>query len=237
MSDKTTPNLKTLRSIFYTAIKEDVVPQGNNPFFKFKLKKGPTTKERLTFDEVQRIENLQLNEGDMICHVRDFFIFSFYCAGIRVGDGMQLKWLNIKDGTLTYKMDKTGVDRIVPLISKAKEILERYKKQGSELEHFIFPFLDNDEDLPNKKQLYSRISGRTTKINSYLKKIAERASIDKKLTSHVARHSFAEIARQKGVSLYDISKALGHSSLAITEKYLSGFDENSLRNAMGKIFG
>ena len=64
----------------------------------------------------------------------------------------------------------------------------------------------------------------------------EKAGIDKKLTSHVARHSFAEIARTKGVPLYDISKALGHSSLAITEQYLSSFDENSLKNAMEKIF-
>ncbi|MDB4539451.1 tyrosine-type recombinase/integrase [Saprospiraceae bacterium] len=81
-----------------------------------------------------------------------------------------------------------------------------------------------------------RISSRTTKINELLKNIASKAGIDKRLTSHVARHSFAEIARVKGVPLYDISKALGHSSLAITEQYLSSFDENSLQNAMDMIF-
>ena len=52
----------------------------------------------------------------------------------------------------------------------------------------------------------------------------------------MACQSFAEIARIKGVPLYDISKALGHSSLANTEQYLSSFDENSLKNAMAKIF-
>ena len=66
--------------------------------------------------------------------------------------------------------------------------------------------------------------------------LAQKAEINKKLTYHFARHSFAEIARTKGVPLYDISKTLGHSSLAITEQYLSSFDENSLKNAMDKIF-
>jgi len=75
------------------------------------------------------------------------------------------------------------------------------------------------------------LSGRTPKINEHLKTIARKVEIDKKLTSHVARHSFAEIARVKGVPLYDINKALSHSSLAITEQYLSSFDESSLKNA------
>jgi len=133
-------------------------------------------------------------------------------------------------------MSKTGLERTINLIPQAKQIISEYKKEFSKQENFIFPFLSNTEDLSNKKKLVSRVSGRTTKINEHLKTIAQKSEIDKKLTSHVARHSFAEIARTKGVPLYDISKALGHSSIAITEQYLSSFDENSLKNAMDKIF-
>lgn len=74
-------------------------------------------------------------------------------------------------------------------------------------------------------------------LNSNLKTIAEKAEIEIPLTMHMARHGFSELARKKGVSVYDISKALGHSSLAITEKYLNSFDEDAMESTMNKIFG
>ena len=53
---------------------------------------------------------------------------------------------------------------------------------------------------------------------------------------HIARHSFADIARQKKANVYDISKALGHSSLKITENYLSKFDTASQDATMKQVF-
>lgn len=101
---------------------------------------------------------------------------------------------------------------------------------------FIFPFLSNDKRLDDPDRLYCRLSSLTAMINLRLKKIALLADIDKKLSSHIARHSFADIARKKGMKIYDISKALGHTSLAITEKRLSGFDDDALEGAMERIF-
>ena len=56
------------------------------------------------------------------------------------------------------------------------------------------------------------------------------------LLMHIARHSFANIARQKKANVYDISKALGHSSLKITESYLSKFDTTSQDATMKQVF-
>lgn len=53
---------------------------------------------------------------------------------------------------------------------------------------------------------------------------------------HIARHSFANIARQKKANVYDISKALGHTSLKITETYLSKFDTTSQDETMKQVF-
>ena len=53
---------------------------------------------------------------------------------------------------------------------------------------------------------------------------------------HTARHSFANIARQKNANVYDISKALGHSNLKITETYLAKFDTTSQDATMKKVF-
>ena len=66
--------------------------------------------------------------------------------------------------------------------------------------------------------------------------MAEIAGITKKISMHIARHSFENIARQKKANVYDISKALGHSSLKITEAYLSKFDTTSQDATMKQVF-
>ena len=53
---------------------------------------------------------------------------------------------------------------------------------------------------------------------------------------HIARHSFANIARQKNANVYDISNALGHSDIKITETYLSQFDYQSQDKTMAMVF-
>ena len=69
-----------------------------------------------------------------------------------------------------------------------------------------------------------------------MNKLAEMAGVTKKISMHIARHSFANIARQKKANVYDISKALGHSSLKITETYLSKFDTTSQDATIKQVF-
>ncbi len=228
-------NLKTLRAILYIAIREDRFPQEKNPFFKFKLKKAPVKKERLNEEEIAKISAIDLKPGTNLYHVRNAFLFSFYCAGVRVGDLVLLKWKNVNGG-LNYKMSKTNQHRRLKIVNKAQIILDLYKSEHNQPTDFIFPFLDNSIDCSNHKLLMRKLSSKTTIINSKLKELAKKAGISKKITSHVARHTFADLARKKGMKLYDISKALGHSSLKITEQYLSNFDDDSLDDAMDKLF-
>ncbi len=54
---------------------------------------------------------------------------------------------------------------------------------------------------------------------------------------HVARHSFADMARQSGWSIYDISRALRHSNIAVTESYLSAIDEQAFDTGLDELFG
>ncbi len=119
-------NLKTLRAILYIAIKEDKFPQEKNPFFKFKLKKAPVKKERLTAEEIDKISNIELKKGTNLYHSRNAFLFSFYCAGIRIGDLLQLKWKNVEDG-LNYQMGKTQQFRRLKLVKQAQQILDLYR--------------------------------------------------------------------------------------------------------------
>ena len=246
-------NLKALRTIIQKeAIKEDkILSPDKNPFIWFTMPKVlPSFKEKLDIKEIQAIESLNLKQDDKLFHVRNAFLFSLYNAGIRIGDLMQLRWCNIKDdGRLEYYMGKTGKERSIKLLPQANKILNEYVTNKEKDSDFIFPFLDNDasysklvtpEDFQktspqNIASLYHKIESQIVMYNALLKSIAFRAKIKKNLTSHIARHSFADIARKK-VSVYDIQKMLGHSSLKITESYLKSLDNEAMDKAMEKVF-
>lgn len=229
-------NFKVLRTMLYLAIREDKFPQEKNPFFKFKLKQAPTKKERLNLQEIELLSNIQLTKDTNIYHVRNAFLFSFYSAGIRVSDLFQLKWINVQNKVLDYRMGKTKKHRRLKSVKKAQDILDLYRTESSKPNHFIFPFLENEVDYSDEEFLTSQLSAKTTIFNNNLKKLMKRTGIQKNLSSHIARHSFADYARKQGMTIYDISKALGHSSLGITERYLSDFDDSSLDDAMESLF-
>ena len=192
-------NLKTIRAILYTAIKEDRFPKEKNPFFRFKLKKAPTKKERLSTEEIKLITDIKLREGTNIYHTRNAFLFSYYYAGVRVGDLVQLKWEN-KKGILDYQMGKTKQFRRLKLLKQAQQILDIYRDDSYQLSDFIFPFLKNDVDYSDAKYLNKQISSKTTILNKHLRELSEKTGIDKKISTHIARHSFADMVRKKGNS-------------------------------------
>jgi integrase len=169
---------------------------------------------------------------------------------MRAGDLIQLRQSNIHNGRLQYAMGKTDRIRDIKLLPEAIEILNHYMNLDQPTTDYIFPLLDNraryavavtSEDRMKlqpevKKRLLQQVNSKNSLINKYLGKIAEMAGINKKLTFHIARHSFANIARQKKANVFDISKTLGHSSIKITEAYLSNFDTISQDETMEKVF-
>jgi integrase len=81
------------------------------------------------------------------------------------------------------------------------------------------------------------ISRKNALINKYLKKICSLAGINKEVSFHSARHTFADLGRRKTKDVYAISKLLRHSKINITEKYLSEFDTETTDKALESIFG
>ncbi len=227
--------LAILRAVLYRSIKEMLFSQADNPFIQFKLKKEKTHKEKLTLEEVKHIEEVKLEVDSPLFHARNVFLFAMYNGGVRFADMSRMKWENIKnDERLEYKMGKTSSIRSFKLLSKSKEILAHYKNDDSS--KFIFPILPAEAIRYNEFEMVERISIKNTYINKLLKELAKEAGITKRLTTHIARHSFADILRQKGVNLYEISKALAHSSLAITENYINSLDQASVDDAISDIF-
>ena len=229
-------NLKSIKAIYYAAITQELISAEKNPFFVFKLKTGNSVKkEKLTIDEIIAIEKLSYPENSVLRHCQKFFLFSFYCAGVRASDMLLMKWTNVKgNDRLEYQMEKTGKFKSISLVPKAKSILEEYRHSDAQPRNFIFPFMQNVEEA-NIKAVFNKISSSTALINKYLKTIAEDAKIEKILSTHIARHSFSDIARKRKTSIYDISKMLNHSSIKITEAYLSSLDIESQDEAIKNV--
>jgi integrase len=226
--------LETLRTIYNKATVDGITSQLANPFMNFKAKRDPVNKERLTEKEIKLVEDLDLSEGTLIWHVRNAFMFSFYCAGIRASDILQLNWNNIVDGRLVYQMHKTSRHHSLKLHERPIKILDLYGPGIPDA--FIFPFLKNDVNYDDPTFRYNQLNAKTSLMNKYLGLIATKAGIEKKISTHTARHSFADIARQKTDNIYNLSKTLGHSSIKITEVYLASFDEKAVDDTMDEVF-
>lgn len=242
-----------LRTLVHRAIEVGIMEASKDPFLVFKYKGVKTIKEKLDDSEMERIINLELEEGSLIWHCKNYFLFSYYCAGIRAADLIQLRWRNVtENGRLHYQMGKNHKDRDLLLVDQALDILRYYHNDDINPDDYIFPLLDNDAPFAKfftqadkdrmkpelRHQLYQQISARNALINKYLKKIAEKAEIEKPLSMHISRHSFAHIAQESGAESSAIKNILGHSNLATTERYMGSFDttktDETLRNVFAK---
>ncbi|MDD5569637.1 MAG: site-specific integrase [Bacteroidales bacterium] len=230
---------KIIRAILYRAIREGLFEQERNPFFQFKLKSEKTSRMKLNEDEIMKIENLQLTENTPIWHTRNYWLFSFYTAGVRFSDLCMLKWESIRNDRLVYKMNKTAKEKSIKLFPKTKAILAYYDREDKKNEDFIFPILDLKYDYSDKFFLHRQISSKDVMINKNLKTIATMCEIKTPLSFHISRHSFAYIARKSGkMDIYQISKMLGHSDIKVSERYFGGFDElTASDDAMGNVLG
>jgi integrase/recombinase XerD len=229
-------NMSMLRAVFNSAISDGIIKVEESPFGKGKytMSRPPTTRTKLSYEEIKIIEKLDLPKNTNIWNVRNIFIFAFYADGMRFGDIATLKWNRIQGDRLIYSMAKTGKLQSTHLPKQALKILEHYKP--AEPEKFVFPILDNDRDYSNVFYLKQRISAGNALTNKYLKKIKELAGITEEISFHVARHSYAHHLVTKRVPTYVVSKKLQHSNLAITNNYLKPWDSEFIDESMEGVF-
>ncbi len=244
--------LNIFKTLVNRAIEIDkLMKYEDNPFITFKYSGIKTIKEKLTFEELDTLNALELEKGSMLWHCRNYFMFSFYCAGIRAGDLIQLRWCNItSDGRLNYQMGKNHKGRDLVLVSKAKEILHYYYKKDVKPTDYIFPLLDISEPwamaisqeekdvLPVelKKRMLAQISSKNALINKELAKMAKMMGLEKRLTLHISRHSFARAAKEKGLDNLAVKSLLAHSNVATTERYMGNFDTATNDAALESVF-
>lgn len=134
VSARTAANyLIILRALYKRAIKNGIVDQENYPFGhdKFHIKKPESLKIGLSRKEVKSLEKLELDHQTFDHHARNLWLFSFYFAGMRVSDVVQVRWSDFRDGRIFYVMGKNKKAGSLPIAAKALAILEEYECQKS----------------------------------------------------------------------------------------------------------
>ena len=176
-----------------------------DPYEGYKMKKVSVDRGYLTEDEVIAIATHEITIPRLE-QVRDIFIFCCY-TGLAYSDVAALRQSNIQkmfDGRLwivTHRQ-KTKTNVNVPLLPMAKKTLEKYNWEEAEKDAPILPVVSNQ------------------KSNAYLKEIADICKVEKHLTFHLARHTFATtMTLGKGVPIESVSKMLGHTNISTTQIY------------------
>lgn len=216
--------LRNFKAIYNRAIKEGYVPEKFYPFKNIKIKYEQTKKRAIGIDVIRKIRDLDLEKWPNRKLARDIFMFSFYNRGINFIDIFYLKEKDIVDDRIYYRRRKVKGLLNVKISPETREIINRYiKNEGPE--EYIFPMLKKGDEVQSYKTNFRNIS-------KYLEKIGEEVGKDmgKKipLTSYIARHSWATIAKRKGISTALISEGLGHSTEKITQVYLDSFEDEEL---------
>ena len=168
----------------------------SDPYAGFKIKRGKPGETVRYLTEAERDRLLALKVVGHLARARDIFIFCCY-TGLAYSDMQKVRPGDVKrENGQAYIEDfrqKTGGRYRIVLLPQALEVLERYDWQ--------LPTISNQ------------------KLNDYLKVLALMAKIDKPLTSHMARHTFATWAIGRGVRIEVVSKMLGHADIATTQVY------------------
>ena len=147
-------------------------------------------------------------------------------------DMMKLKWSNIEGDYIVYTRSKTKGNFKIKILDPVKKILEEYRLENR-ITGYIFPILLRNDLTP--KQIEERKGKKLKKFNKDLKLIAEIVGITKKVTSYVARHSFATNLREAGEGADIISQAMGHHDIQMTQTYLKAFEDEEIDKASAKL--
>jgi site-specific recombinase XerD len=235
LSERSAVNhIVVMRSIFSFAIKEGVVDAKFYPFGKGKMKiKFPESgKIGLNAEEIESLETVVL-EG-AAHHARNLWLFSYYFAGMRVSDVLRMRWSDFQNDRLHYEMGKNNKGGSLKVPEKALKIINQYKDSKQNKDDLVFPELKG-VDFSDKFITQRTIAFKTSAIDKYLKtQVASAAGIDKKLTMHLARHSFAQMAGDK-IPVQILQKLYRHSSIITTMGYQSNFTTQQTDDALDKV--
>jgi integrase len=232
--------LRSLRTIFNRAsIDKALYPFGEKKG-KYSIPTGRNIKKALNLQEIAKIFHYQPQPGSTEEMARDYWIFLYLCNGMNVKDFCLLKRKNYEGDILTFQREKTKRSKkeqlptVVSLKQETKAIISKWGQKSISPETYIFPHLQKGMTAEQEYQVVQQL---TKTINKYMNAIARQLEINKPVTTYFARHSFATVLKNSGVSMEFISEALAHSSQKTTKSYLAGFEQETIHKTTDALLG
>ena len=199
------PKHKNLKTVLLDMQKHDIPVK--NPYPLFKMPQPNVKEVYLDKEELDAFRKMyvQLPEGTTLFKSLEMYLFSCYC-GLRISDVVTLKWseVDLENSLIVKTQVKTKEEVKAPIFEYTRALLLKKSNSGKLLGTDGYVFGDSCIQV----------------INRRLKELAEMAGVDKHITFHSSRHTFATLLVMDGVSIYKIQKFLGHKSVGMTERYL-----------------
>ena len=149
----------------------------------------------------------------------EMFLFAFHACGLRIVDVMTLQWnhIDFEKRELSKVLIKTSKRHKIPLTEPALRILRKWQAMGRR-KKYVFDLVKDELSLNDADSLYRARNTATKCVNQSIRVVGERLNFPFPLSFHTARHTFAVLAINDGLTMTVVSRLLGHSSTDITEK-------------------
>lgn len=218
--------MRNLRAIYNRAVEKGLVAQ-HNPFCHVYAGIDKTVKRALPLEAIRRIRDTDLRLQPPLDYARDLFMFSFYTRGMSFIDIAFLKKKDLQNGILSYRRHKTGQQLFIKWEKPMQEIVDKYDTSGTP---YLLPVIKT-----GGKDERTQYMNEVHRVNRNLRKIGEMLGLGIPLTTYVARHGWASIAKSKNIPLSTISEAMGHDSENTTRIYLASLDTSAVDKANSLI--
>jgi integrase len=218
--------MRKLRATYNRAVDDELVAD-KRPF-KHVFTGSETTKKRaLSVETMSEIKNADLSDNPKMDFARNMFVLSFFLRGMAFVDMAFLKKSDLRNGILTYRRHKTNQQLQIRWTKEMQQILDKYPPNDGQ---YLLPII-----CPSEIEDWRAYLNAGRKVNYHLKHLGELLNIGTPTTFYRARHSWASIAHNKGVSISVISEGLGHDSERTTRVYLASLDTTQVDNANMEI--
>lgn len=218
--------MRNLRAIYNRAVRKNLTIN-RSPFQRVYTGIDKTVKRAIPLSIIRRIKKLDLSSDAGMERSRDLFFFSLYTRGMSFVDMAHLKMSDLQHGILTYRRQKTGQQLFIKWEKLMQDIVNRCRGAVSP---YMLPIIT----LPGYKERRQYLNAIQV-LNRHLKIIGKMVGCPIPLTSYVARHGWASIAKSQHIPIATISEAMGHDSEKTTRIYLTSLDTSVIDKANSKV--
>ncbi len=222
--------VRNIRVILNEAIGRKVIEKDAMPISKDKYRIPGSSKRKFALKsaDVSTIASAKIEPGSLREKCRDYFVFSYFAQGMNLADMARLRYEDIDSEKLSYIRAKTALKKLeepefitVPLLPELGKIIDKWGNKPALPATYVFPILKPEMSPVDE---FQAIRATLKTVNTYIKKIASVHEIEGNVSFYVARHSYATILKNAGVSAQAISENPGHSSTKVTQDFLANFE-------------